>query len=269
MKKIEFIFEQGEHQWAVLARDPGKPGYVIDTNEYVVSDGKEMLLTDPGGLEIFPAVFSAISTEFDPQQIKYLFASHQDPDVISSIGLWLEFNPEIKCYLSWLWGSFIPHFGGTDTTFVPLPDEGADFKLGRVSLQAVPAHYLHSSGNFHLHDPAAGILFSGDVGAALLPEEEGGLFVTDFDRHIRHAAGFHRRWMGSNEAKLDWCERAATMKIDMLCPQHGAIYQGADVMRFINWFAELPVGMASRQMRTEYAHDDHRPGIRAVSELAA
>jgi len=31
-------------------------------------------------------------------------------------------------------------------------------------------------------------------------------------------------------------------EIDLLCPQHGAIYRGADVERFINWFAELEVG---------------------------
>jgi flavorubredoxin len=82
------------------------------------------------------------------------------------------------------------------------------------------------------------------VGAALLPPDQQGLFVTDFDKHIRHAEGFHRRWMGSSEAKLDWCERAAAMPIDMLCPQHGAIYRGADVLRFINWFSELDVGLA-------------------------
>jgi hypothetical protein len=102
----------------------------------------------------------------------------------------------------------------------------------------VPAHYLHSSGNFNLYDKVAKVLFSGDVGAALLPPGEDGLFVENFDKHIRHAEGFHRRWMGSNEAKRRWCERVSQMDIDMLCPQHGAIYQGADVQRFINWFDE-------------------------------
>jgi flavorubredoxin len=29
----------------------------------------------------------------------------------------------------------------------------------------------------------------------------------------------------------------------MLCPQHGAIYRGPDVGRFINWFAGLPIGV--------------------------
>jgi flavorubredoxin len=242
MKTIQAIYEDGDHRWMAISRDPAKQDFLIDTNEYLVLNGEQALLTDPGGMEIFPAVFSAISTEFDPRNIKWLFASHQDPDIISSLSLWLDFNPQLRCYLSWLWGSFVPHFGGNDKTFVSIPDEGMDIQLGNLRLQAVPAHYLHSSGNFHLYDAKAKLLFSGDVGAALLPPELDGLFVQDFDKHIRHAEGFHRRWIGSNEAKLDWCERASRMQIDMLCPQHGAIYQGADVGRFINWLAELPVG---------------------------
>lgn len=244
MKKTTVIYEQGKHRWLAVARDPDKQSFLIDTNEYLVLNGDHALLTDPGGMEIFPSVFSALSTEFDPRKIQWLFASHQDPDIISSLSLWLDFNPEIRCYLSWLWGSFVPHFGGNDETFISMPDEGMDIMLGNLQLQAVPAHYLHSSGNLHLYDAKAKIMFSGDVGAALLPPEMDGLFVQDFDRHIKHAEGFHRRWMGSNEAKLDWCERASRMQIDMLCPQHGAIYQGKDVERFISWFAELPVGSA-------------------------
>lgn len=245
MKKCEFIYTDGGHKWAVVARDPERPGYLIDTNEYLVINQDKALLTDPGGVEIFAAVFSAISQEIDPNQIETLFASHQDPDIISSLALWLEFNPALHCYLSRLWHTFVPHFGGTDQTFIALPDQGETLYLGNLALQAMPAHFLHSAGNFHLYDPKAKILFSGDVGAAMLPPEQNALFVTDFDRHIAHAAGFHRRWMGAADAKRDWCERAAAMQIDMLCPQHGAIYQGADVQRFISWFAELETGFAT------------------------
>lgn len=243
MKKCTTIFAHGTHKWLVIARDPDKPGYLIDTNEYLIIDGQDAILADPGGLEIFPAVFAAVCSEYDPHCIKHLFSSHQDPDIISSLSLWVEFNPAIKCYISRLWSGFVPHFGGSDSTLVSVPDEGMKLSIGDLHLEAVPAHYLHSSGNFQLYDPKARILFSGDVGAALLPPEDANIFVRDFDQHIKSAEGFHRRWMGSNEAKNDWCERVSKMKIDMLCPQHGAIYKGDDVSRFINWFADLKVGI--------------------------
>ncbi len=41
--------------------------------------------------------------------------------------------------------------------------------VGGEKLEIIPAHYLHASANFHVYDPEAKILFSGDVGAALLP----------------------------------------------------------------------------------------------------
>jgi len=242
VKKTKTIFQEGNHKWVAIVRDPEKASHLIDTNEYLVTHGSKGLLLDPGGAEIFPAVFSALSSEFDPSALSGIFASHQDPDTCSSLALWLEFNPQLRCHVSWLWAGFIPHFGGTAETFVAIPDEGDDINLDGLILRAVPAHYLHSSGNFHLYDKVAKLLFSGDVGAALLPAAESGLFVENFDAHIRHAEGFHRRWMGSNEAKRAWCERVSKMDIDMLCPQHGAIYQGADVQRFINWFDALQVG---------------------------
>jgi flavorubredoxin len=216
---------------------------MIDTNEYLVVHGEDSILLDPGGSEVFPAVFSAISTVFDPRKIDKVFSSHQDPDVVSSLSMWSEFNPNIRCYISWLWTSFVPHFGGGEDNFIPIPDSGMDILVGGQRLQAIPAHYLHSSGNFNLYDPKAKILFTGDVGAALLPAGEDGLFVEDFDRHIRHAEGFHRRWMGSDKAKRDWCSRVSLLDIDMLCPQHGAIYQGEDVKRFIDWFSRLDIGV--------------------------
>ena len=253
MKKLTTLYDKGGHSWRVIARDPARANHLIDTNEYVVASDGAALITDPGGQEIFPAVFSALSEGFDPRLITHVFASHQDPDVISSLALWLAFKPELRCYASRLWSTFIPHFGGDAQTIIGLPDEGGSIELGRSKLEVIPAHYLHSSGNFHLYDPEAKILFSGDVGAALLPPDANGLFVEDFQRHIQHAEGFHRRWMGSNEAKDDWCRRARALEIEMLCPQHGAIYRGSDVHRFIDWFESLRVGVVGTSRRSAAA----------------
>lgn len=243
MKKATTLYENKDHSWQVIARDPALPSHLIDTNEYLISSGGQSMLTDPGGQEIFPAVFSALSAASDPRKLTHIFASHQDPDVISSLALWLDFKPELKCYTSWLWCSFIPHFGGFSDTFIPVADSGGKIEFGGRVLQIVAAHYLHSSGNHHLYYPTAKILFSGDIGAALLPPDHSELFVADFDRHVRFAEGFHKRWMGSRDARDSWCERASQLDVEMMCPQHGAIYKGRDVQRFINWFAELPVGV--------------------------
>jgi flavorubredoxin len=243
MKKAFPLFEQSDHSWMVIARDPGRPSHIIDTNEYVVRSRGAAILTDPGGQEIFPAVFAALSGACDPAQITHIFASHQDPDVISSLSLWLEFKPALRCYASWLWSTFIPHFGGDASTFVAVPDEGMNIELGGRPLSILPAHFLHSSGNLHLYDPQAKVLFSGDVGAALLPADEASIFVEDFASHIKHAEGFHRRWMGSRDARDAWCQRVSKMDVDFLCPQHGAIYRGRDVQRFVDWFAGIPVGV--------------------------
>ena len=122
--------------------------------------------------------------------------------------------------------------------------------VGGLKLEAIPAHYLHASANFHLFDREAKVYFSGDVGAALLPGEHsiwvGGQQVVEsakaFDEHIQHAKFFHQRWMPSNAAKRDWIDRVRQLDIDYLCPQHGAIYAGENVQRFLEWFDGLTVG---------------------------
>lgn len=91
-----------------------------------------------------------------------LFAPHQDPDIISSLTLWLEVNPQLRCFEQ-LWGHRSCRTSADDTTFISLPDEGVELGLNGLALHAVPAHYLHPSGNFQFYDPAAETLFSGDV----------------------------------------------------------------------------------------------------------
>ena len=109
----------------------------------------------------------------------------------------------------------------------------------------MPAHYLHSSGNFHVYDPKAGILMSGDVGAAL-EDTDAPLWVDKMDTHIPKMRKFHQRWMPSNEAKLDWIRRVRQLDINIMAPQHGRLFQKAQAKEFLNWFEDLPVGVAIR-----------------------
>jgi flavorubredoxin len=75
------------------------------------------------------------------------------------------------------------------------------------------------------------------------------MFVTDFADHVRHMEGFHRRWMGSAAARDAWVAMVSKLKIDILAPQHGLMFRGDDVKRFIDWFAGLEVGTGVSVLR--------------------
>ncbi len=90
--------------------------------------------------------------------LKYVFASHQDPDIITSLPRWL-MHSDCKVVTSKLWTRFLPHLVSSFVSgkmnkslvdrLVEIPDEGAKVRLGKGMITAVPAHFLHSVGNFH------------------------------------------------------------------------------------------------------------------------
>ncbi len=240
--KATKIFDKG-HQWIMFGRDPEKPESIIDTNQYMIITDNRALLMDPGGIEVFAPMLGAILHYAKVDEITDIFASHQDPDIISSLGLWDQALPHAKLHSPWLWESFLRHFGMNNIQYAGIPDEGNMLVLDNVDIRFIPAHYLHSSGNFHVYDSKAKILMSGDVGAAL-EASEAPLFVEDFDEHIPKMKMFHQRWMPSNRAKNDWIRRVRELNIEYMAPQHGRIFKGENVAKFLDWFEELEVGIA-------------------------
>jgi len=244
------VFEAGNHRWWVLYDQEERR--VIDSNVYIVESNGQTAILDPGGFEIFPQVLAAVAEVVPPTSVAKAFVSHQDPDVASSLPLWNACNDKVQWHIPSLWEGFIRHYGALDAELIGIPDEGGEMMVGDHKLDLIPAHYLHASANFHVYDPEAKVFFSGDVGAALLPAShsiwvgghQGADSARGFDEHIQHAVFFHRRWMPSNAAKKNWINRVRQLDIDYLCPQHGAIYAGKNVGRFLDWFDGLTVGTA-------------------------
>lgn len=240
--KMTKIYE-GAHQWIMFGRDDNKPDSIIDTNQYLVRTPNRCLILEPGGIELFAPMLAAVLHHAPVEEITDLFASHQDPDIISSLGLWDQALPQAKLHAPALWEGYLRHFGCETIEYVPIPDNGGTIRLDTIELKIIPAHYLHSSGNFHVYDPKARILMSGDVGAAL--EAPGApLFVDNFEAHIEKMRYFHQRFMPSNQAKRNWIDRVRELDIDILAPQHGRLFKGDDVRRFLDWFEGLQVGIA-------------------------
>ena len=243
--KSEVLFERGGHRWVVMGRDEQRRPEIADTNEYAILTDDGTMLLDPGGIEIFPRVLSELTRFVSPDDVKVLFASHQDPDIISSLHMWLDLCPGAKTYISQIWSGFIQHFAtGRDAEIIGIPDDGQTIGMGNAKMQAIAAHYCHSSGNFSLYDPEARILFSGDIGGAPIASPETGFFVEDFASHAEVMRAFHERWMPSGAALKAWTHRVRNLEPRMIAPQHGAIFRDGDVWRLLDWLDQLEVGRA-------------------------
>lgn len=240
MKNV--IFDSPEHK--VIFFEELTPASAVQSNQVLIIHKDEGMLLDPGGHKVFSKLLSELYVYIPPSQIKYIFLSHQDPDIVASINGWL-MTTKAEAYISKLWMRFLPHFGldsQLEGRVKPIDDNGTVLTLGGdCKLYILPAHFLHSEGNFQVYDPCSKILFSGDLGASLGQDY---FFVEDFDKHIRYMEGFHRRYMVSNKVLRFWANMVKDLDIEMIVPQHGAIFKGKDmVKRFIEWVENLEVGV--------------------------
>ncbi len=236
------LFDNGTHR-NVLLEDSGSAGMAVQANQHlIVHDGEAMLL-DPGGHKVYSQVLMKTFSVLGRGKLRYLFLSLQDPDIVAAINGWL-MTTDATAYISKLWVRFVPHFGLDhllEDRLLGIPDEGMTFEMGGEALYALPAHFLHSVGNFHIYDPIAKILYTGDLGAALGMEYSE---VTDFDAHLQYMEGFHRRYMTGNRAMSLWANMVRNLDIEIIAPQHGALFRGKPMVeKFIDWCASLECGV--------------------------
>jgi flavorubredoxin len=238
------LFESENHSFILLNEsEPGEEDG-IPSNQYLILHHNEGILLDPGGFGVMPRVLAEMLRYIEPPQIKGIFLSHQDPDIVGGLSTWLELC-HCPVFVSSIWLRFLPHYGLKDMTrFIGVPNEGMIWNDEReFSLKIVPAHFLHSEGQINVYDPISKILFTGDIGAAMMADDEDYIFVDDFAAHIPHIESFHRRYMCSNKAILCWLETIKDLDIQILAPQHGPIYRGSAVQEFFAWFKQLQCGV--------------------------
>jgi flavorubredoxin len=217
----------------------------VQSNQFLIVDNGTGTIIDPGGNLAFNELLMGMSRHFTPQRLSYIIASHADPDIIASLDRWLTSTPA-KLVISRVWERFVPHFtkvGKTEGRIIGVGDSGGRLPLGRSELWLLPAHFLHSEGNFHFYDPVSRILFTGDLGVSMTTGQKAQIPVTNLAPHIALMEGFHRRYMVSNKVLRLWATMARTLDISMLVPQHGAPITGPAIGQFFEWVENLYCGV--------------------------
>jgi flavorubredoxin len=238
----KILYEDNRHQLIWLGTDEQENEGVVQTNQYlIIHDGRATLL-DPGGVHLFARVASAVSRYVGLEKIESIVFSHQDPDVSSGIALWMGVT-KAKIYISELWIRFLPHFGIVDLSRISSIEASGGKLPTETPLRFIPAHFLHSTGNFTSYDSPAKTVFSADIGAAVFSKGGQSLFVEDFEQHVKLMDGFHRRYMTANKVLRKWVELVSREEVAMIAPQHGAIFSGSKVSQFLSWLKELECGI--------------------------
>ena len=221
-------------------------GNAVQSNQFLLIDHGCAAVIDPGGNLAFNELYLSVARFLQPQNLQYIIASHADPDIIASLDRWMT-STKAKLVISRIWERFAPHFtkmGKTDDRVIGVPDAGGRLPLGGCELWLLPAHFLHSEGNFHFWDPVSRILFTGDLGVSLVSGADAAKPVRKLAPHIPKMEGFHRRYMVSNKILRLWARMARQLDIRMIVPQHGAPIEGRQAISdFFDWVESLMCGV--------------------------
>ncbi len=242
-KKEKILFDDGTHKCVMFSMDDeSHEDAFLSVNQYLIVENGVGILLDPGSEAIFDELYDAVSRHVKIENIKYIFLSHQDPDVSGSIAQWA-ISTKAKFIMSALWVRFMSHYGFMEMGRVmALSDHGAKLSFGDGYLKFIPAHFLHSPGNFSLYDAKSKIVFSGDIGAAVVLAPTDYKHVKDFEAHRAALESFHKRYMGSNKLCRAWVGKIEKLDVHAIAPQHGLVFEEEKVKQFLSWFKELQCG---------------------------
>ena len=248
--KAKVLFEKDEHK--VIGFNGLVKGKGVQANQFVIKNGNTEILLDPGGDLLFAPLIVQLSKLGNVEDIDFVFASHQDPDIIASMDRWL-MKTKATVICSELWSRFLPHLVpeyldgqlGVDLEkrIRGVKDKGELLPFGNTHLKILPAHFLHSVGNLQIFDPISKILFSGDMGASLISDsfDED---ISDFEEHIPYMEGFHRRYMCSTRVCRLWVNMVRQLDIEIIAPQHGKPFVGKVMIeKFLYWIEHFECGI--------------------------
>jgi hypothetical protein len=136
MNKHEILYDDGVHKCIMLSVDSEEVGdFFLSVNQFLLIQKDSAILVDPGSDASFSEVSEAVEEYIGLDKIKYIFFSHQDPDVAGSITNW-SVTTNAKFVISKLWVRFLSHYGFMDSSrLIALEDEGTKIDFGKDFLK--------------------------------------------------------------------------------------------------------------------------------------
>lgn len=232
------LYQQGDHRvyWMGIEEETS-----FRCNVYLLQDGDETVLIDPGNRAFFPVLRARLERLLPAGRPRHLLLCHQDPDVAASLPDWHALDPEVRIFSSPRTEVLLPHYGVTGLHLYDIEKQPLFSLPSGAALRFIPAPFLHSPMAFATLDTASGFLFSGDLFAAL--DIDWQLVIRDFASHRRKLDLFHLDYMASNAAALGFVRRLKGLTVTGILPQHGSVIPPALVPEALDYLRNLQCGL--------------------------
>lgn len=193
----------------------------IEANAYLIEQGDQSVLIDPGSVVTFPDTLRRIEQVIPFANIRWIVCQHQDPSVTSALPLiqaGLK-RKDLEIVTHRLAAEMIRHYA-LSMPFWLVDEHQWRLPLADRLLQFVFTPYAHLPGAFCSFDSATGTLFSGDLcggyraGRALLAKQ---------DEDLDSVRSFHEHFFPSREILNQALNRIENYSIEMIAPQHGQL----------------------------------------------
>lgn len=222
---------------------------LLHCNPYLLLDGEEAVLFDPGGVTDYAKVAEKVFSIVEPAQIRYVVLHHQDPDMCASMPLLEEAvdHGQMKILTHSRASVLIGHYGIKSEFYLV---DNNYYKLtlqsGRI-LRFLTTPFCHFPAAIVTYDEREKILFSSDLFGAISPGWS--LFAKEgYEEQMRV---FHVGYMASTRHLSKIMERMATLDLEMILPQHGSIIPKAMIPKCIDFLKKLPCGIDAQVTEEE------------------
>jgi len=216
-------------------------------NPYLLIDGDEAVLFDPGSVLDFSAVYANIRSLIDPAKIKYVVLHHQDPDLCSSVPLLEKAGLSFVIVTHWRSRMLIDYYGIRSAYYI-VNEHDLRLKLssGRL-IRFVQTPYLHFPGAIISYDSSTKTMFTSDLFGAF-PGDNNDLYAGP--DYLEKMKMFHEHYMPSNDILRPVMEILLQMNIDILAPQHGCVIKD-NIKEHIRALRDLDCGSFLTPIRKE------------------
>ena len=208
---------------------------------YLIKNGDESILIDPGSMLEFDETVRKIKTIVDFKDIKYIVLHHQDPDLVAAV-------PEIEKLINRddllivthsRMSLLIKHYLVT-SDYYEIDKKNNQLKTSNgYKLEFLTTPYCHSPGAFVSYEPKTKTLFSGDIFGGI---EESWDFYAD-DTYFNKAKQFHEEYMPSKDIFNYALNKIQKLDINLIAPQHGSIIQKKYIKNLIKDMKNLDCGL--------------------------